>query len=449
MPFYLKLVNKSPLKLLFLHVLFGFLASQDSNFSTIWGWSIVVFGSYNIIKYRNRFNDAAFFAIYLVGIEVLLRMTDARVLWEFGKYGSILMLMLGIIMQKLTKHRTSIYIVIYILTFLPSVFLVPFESFDFWRQSISFNLSGPILLFLSFIYFRNRIITKNEIINIFRVFILPMVSMSIVLLVRIPKLEEIVFTSEANFQMSGGYGPNQVSSILGLMIAIISLSKIIGIILFNKNVYDYIILSVCSIQAYLTFARGGVITAIIAIFTSWFISSFINSNTKIIKTGRIIYIILMLSILWSIAGDFSEGMMEKRYAAMIKLDQNGELGASGRILIMALDLEIFKDNYFTGVGPGMANKLRMDYGYQNPVASHSEFTRALAEHGFFGMIGILTLLVLVIKEFSYRGSIEKCILSCFAMISILTMSHSAMRLAMAGLIFGMSFIRYNPSISEN
>ena len=449
MPFYLRLVNKSPIKLLLVHALFGFIASQSPNFSTIWGWSIVVFGSYNIIKNRNRFNDAAFFTIYVMGIEVLLRMTNAEVLWEFGKYGSTLMLMLGLSMENLTKHRTSIFIVIYILTFLPSVFLVPFESFSFWRQCISFNLSGPILLFVSFIYFRNRLITKNEIINIFRVFILPLVSMSTVLLVRIPSLEEIVFTSEANFQMSGGYGPNQVSSILGLVVAIISLSKILGLIIFKKNVYDYMILSVCSIQAYLTFARGGVITAITAVFTSWFISTLIHSNTKIIKTGRIAYIIFILFLLWSIAGDFSEGMMEKRYASILDLDASGELSGSGRILIMTADLEIFKDNYFMGVGPGMANHLRMDYGYHKTVASHSEFTRTLAEHGIFGIIGIFALIFLAIKEFSYRKRMDRCILSCFAMIAILTMFHSAMRLAMVGLVFGMSFIKYNSSYSED
>ena len=109
--------------------------------------------------------------------------------------------------------------------------------------------------------------SRNEIIYLFRMILLPLVSMSVILIIRTPAPEDIVFGSEANFQMSGGYGPNQVSSALGLVVAIIALSKILGYTLFRKNIYDYTILGFCSIQAYLTFARGGVLTAILAILS--------------------------------------------------------------------------------------------------------------------------------------------------------------------------------------
>ena len=104
-------------------------------------------------------------------------------------------------------------------------------------------------------------------------------------------------------------------------------------------------------------------------------------------------------------------------------------------------LEIFSDNVLTGVGPGGARELRARYGYGKIVAAHSEFTRALAEHGLFGLLGLFALVFLSFKEYFVRNKHEKCILTCFGTIAILTMLHSAMRLAMPGFIFGLAFLK--------
>ena len=50
---------------------------------------------------------------------------------------------------------------------------------------------------------------------------------------------------------------------------------------------------------------------------------------------------------------------------------------------MALDLEIFRDNFY-GCWAWVARDLRWRYGYGTVVGAHSEFTRMLAEHGFLG-----------------------------------------------------------------
>ena len=63
--------------------------------------------------------------------------------------------------------------------------------------------------------------SENEIIRLFRTILLPLISMSVIVLIRSPAPEDIVFGTEANSLMSGGYGPNQVSSSLGLVIAIL------------------------------------------------------------------------------------------------------------------------------------------------------------------------------------------------------------------------------------
>ncbi|SVC67085.1 uncharacterized protein METZ01_LOCUS319939, partial [marine metagenome] len=92
-------------------------------------------------------------------------------------------------------------------------------------------------------------------------------------------------------------------------------------------------------------------------------------------------------------------------------------------------------------GPGMATNLRKYYGYNSAVTAHSEFTRLLAEHGLFGLLSMFALIFLSIREYSTQKKQGKCILVCFTIIAILTMLHSAMRLAMPGFIFGFGFFK--------
>tara|TARA_Y100000590_G_scaffold465634_1_gene638476 strand:- start:12409 stop:13755 length:1347 start_codon:yes stop_codon:yes gene_type:complete len=444
----LYLLKYYPIQLVILHFILGAIASKSQTFATVWGWSVIIVGVYYIIKTRNRFNAAIMFSGYLVGLEIVLRMTNAVVLWELGKYGIIVFLVLGLLMEDIKHHRVSIFILIYLLLLLPSISLVPYENFNLWRQTIAFNLSGPLSLFISFLHFRNRIIDENELIQLFKFILLPLFSMTAILIIRIPELEDIVFGSEANFQMSGGYGPNQVSSALGLVITIIALSKILGFTIFTKNIYDYGFLGICSIQAYLTLARGGVLTAILAIFSAWLVSLG-QESSRTRQTGKITYVILILIILWNVASDFTHGAMERRYISILDVDASGELSGSGRMLIMAADLGIFADNLLTGVGPGVATYLRGYYGYGKAVAAHSEFTRMLAEHGLFGLFSLGALIFLSLKEFTIRKKKEKCILVCFVTIAILTMLHSAMRLCMPGFIFGLSFFKIDNSKNLN
>ena len=440
MPLIINLIDKYIIHLFFLHLFFGLLASEYSIFATLWGWSLIPLGATLILKYKNRHNIAGIFTSYLTGLEIILRMTDARVFWEFGKYGCIVFLFLGLLSESIKQHRISGFMVVYILSLLPSILILETENFNYWRQAISFNLSGPFSLLFCFLYFRNRVFNDLDLLRIFKSILLPLISMSMICIIRAPALEDIVFGSEANELMSGGYGPNQVSSALGLVVTVIAISKILGYVIFKKDIFDYTILGICSIQAYLTLARGGVITAVLAIFTAWLIS--VNkSNSRTFRAGKFVYVVFILISLWYVAGDFTRGKMEQRYLSILNVDKSGMLSGSGRILIMSIDLKIFMDNLLLGVGPGAATQLRQSYGYNKVVTAHSEFTRSLAEHGVFGLLSIFALLAVVIKEYSKRRVQEKCLLACFGAIAILTMLHSAMRLTMPGFIFGLAFLR--------
>ena len=92
-----------------------------------------------------------------------------------------------------------------------------------------------------------------------------------------------------------------------------------------------------------------------------------------------------------------------------------------------------------GVGPGSAHHLRWEYGYDVAVAAHSEFTRMLAEHGIFGVISLFSIVTLSFIEYRKRVGANKILIACFSAFSLLTMFHSAFRIALAGYIYGLSY----------
>ena len=153
-----KLLQLYKLRLLFAHMLMGYLLISFSglNLSTFYGIIVVIIGTYYILsKPDSKSQYSILFSAYVVGLEVLLRMTNAQLFWEFGKYSVIYFLLLGIIRQ-----RRSINILpqtlFYFLLLIPAVFIIPFESFSIWRQDVAFNLSGPACLAICSIYFYNR-----------------------------------------------------------------------------------------------------------------------------------------------------------------------------------------------------------------------------------------------------------------------------------------------------
>ena len=97
-------------------------------------------------------------------------------------------------------------------------------------------------------------------------------------LCRAPAIENISFSSEANFQLSAGFGPNQVSTVLGMPLVIISLLKMFNLKFYSKSIFDYLFVAISLGLALLTFARGGVIAPV---FTFYFPIHYFRTYKKI------------------------------------------------------------------------------------------------------------------------------------------------------------------------
>ena len=184
------ITQSKKLKLIITHLFLAYLLSINTfiSLSTLWGISVVLIGTVFILTSPDpKGQYPLIFSAYIVGIEVLLRMTSAKLFWEFGKYSIIYFLLLGILRQ---RSKIFIYtpILFYFLLLIPSFFMVPFDDFSQWRQDVAFNLSGAGCLAISSLYMYNKTIDKSMLKNILFALTLPIISMSIYNIMMMPYL---------------------------------------------------------------------------------------------------------------------------------------------------------------------------------------------------------------------------------------------------------------------
>jgi len=254
------------LKTLFIiwHLLLGIILTQFPLFATLYGVIIILFGTYYILEKNDSLGKyPIYFSSYIVGIEVLLRMTGAGLFWEFGKYAVIYFLLLGIIRER-KKVQILSPMLYYFFLLLPAVVIVPFNTFNLWRQDVAFNLSGPAALMLCSIYFFNQTINKKSLERILFFMTLPILTMSIYNILTMPDLAAYQFMPYSDFDTSGGYGPNQVSTIFGLGIAGLLIARVLKINVTGSQIIDVMVLVIFFSLGLITFSRGGIFAVVIS-----------------------------------------------------------------------------------------------------------------------------------------------------------------------------------------
>ena len=435
----MEIKNTTYTKLLLFHLFIGvlvFFIPVISKFLTI--FLFVLFLTI-IIKKRNKNNEALIFSGYIVASEVFFRMTNGVPNNEYGKYSVIIFLLIGMYFSGLTV-KSFIYW-LFILFLIPGV-VIGINALDFEvniRKAIAFNLSGPVCLAISAIYTYQRKVSKKEIEFLITTMILPIITMATYMYLYTPSNKDIFTGTDSNFATSGGFGPNQVSTILGLGMFLI----FIKLVLYTKGrkyqFLNIILLAYISYRGILTFSRGGVYTGIIMIILSLF-SMYLISNLK----GKLkINIIMIVSIF---AGIFififssiqTGGMINKRYAGEDALGREKASKFSGREKLVESELKMFLDNPITGIGVGVNKQFREELtGIES--ASHNEISRMLAEHGVLGVVNLLILLLTPL--FLYLSNKQNVFLFSFYFFWLLTINHAAMRIAAPAFFYALSLLK--------
>ncbi|MFV8392927.1 O-antigen ligase family protein [Flavobacterium sp. LB2P6] len=426
------------LYLILLHVFIGVLGFVLPFTTKIYGYSIFIFGVYYIIKTQNRNNEALIVAAYVVGSEVFLRMTGGNPLYEISKYGVIVFILLGMYYSGFSKGAAPYWI--FLLLLVPSVVLSTFAlNFDTnIRKAIAFNISGPVCLGLASLYTFRRKILLAEMNQILFSMGLPILSCMVYLTLYTPNVQDVVTSTQSNFETSGGYGPNQVATVLGLGMFIF-FSRII---LDSKTKFQMAINLIIALnityRGMLTFSRGGMITGFLMIVLLLVFLYFKSNFSGRVKLNYIIVLLVMaIFATWTYTSFQTGGLINKRYANQDAAGRVKESQFTGREDVAQDEINTFLKNPIFGVGVGKGAEIREDEtGIK--VLSHDEITRMLAEHG---SLGILALLILFFTPLVlYLENKFNMFLLCFVAFWFLTINHAAMRIAAPAFVYSLSLL---------
>lgn len=380
-----------------------------------------------VIAARRPLHQTAYVVSYIAGSEVLWRMVRAGVFWEYGKYACSVVLLIALARTRI--RRNVALVVLYFALLLPSIALTVLAlDLDEARQQISFNLSGPLCLTLCVVFFSNLRLTTAQLRNTFLVSIASIVTIAVIAYLSTVTAIDLEFNGQSNSVTSGGFGPNQVSAMLGLACMFCLLLVLDRAMPWRFRATLLGIAILFATQAALTFSRGGIALAFAGLFVaSLYLVRGRRSKLVLVGLAGVLFLVGKFVVVPKL-DDFTEGKLTARYTYA---------KTSHRTTLAGYDLEIFEDHPLLGVGPGVASSLRGDLGRFG--AAHTEFTRMLAEHGFLGLISLVLLFALIIKTIRRARTLEaRALVSAMSIWFLLFLLVNAMRLAAPALVFGLA-----------
>lgn len=432
----------SYIKFILVHLLIGFVVFLFRPLSFGYSAFILLLGIFFIIKNQNKNNEALYWAAYVVAAEVFLRMTKGNIGNEFAKYCIIIFSILGIFFSGISR-KAFVYF-LFLLLLIPGLILGAIEiSFDAeFRKVVAFNLLGAISLGISCLYTTEKKITLNDFDKLTRWMLYPIVTMTLYVFLYNPDIREVVTGTDSNSATSGGFGPNQVSTIFGLGMFL----AFIRFLFFSKTIkwqlFHLALLVLFTFRGIITFSRGGVITGvamILFLLLAVFPLISIKGKLKIGLTSMLLIVSGVIIFTYSVLQ--TGGLILNRYQGEDALGREKQSKFSGREQLVESELAMFIENPIWGIGVGKNKEYREEMiGVE--AASHNEISRMLAEHGAFG---ILALLILFSIPFVYYFTWNRkyVFMIPFFLFWLLTINHAAMRTAAPAFIYALTLLKFD------
>ena len=435
----MKIANKTYNFLLLIHALLGALIFVFPPFAKVYAILIIGLGLILVIKNQNKNNEVLFVAAYIVGSEVFLRMTDGNPSHEFSKYGVILFMFFGIYYSGMSKNSIPYWV--FMLLLIPGIVVgtqVLGSDVEI-RKAIMFNISGQICLAFSAMYCYLRPITLTALKSVLLATGLPIISCAIFLTLYTPDLREVITSTASNFATSGGFGPNQVATVLGLGIFIFAGRMIFDSPSVQLVVVNFLIATLFTYRGLLTFSRGGMIAGLLMILALIIVTFFkANSKGKRKVVVLISFFLLIFLLSWTYTSINTGGLIDKRYQNKDAMGREKETTFSGREAISLTEIQGFLDNPFFGMGVAKGTQIRKQQTGM-VIASHNEITRLIGEHGFFGILALL--LLCSVPLIAFLGNKGNIYVIPFLLFWFLTINHTAMRTATPAFIYALSLLK--------
>ena len=432
--------NFDYIKTIFLHILIGFAIYSFEILSKVYLLGIFIY--FIRIIFRAKPSQKALKVLmacaYVVGSEVFLRMTGGSPLYEASKYMVILFCLIGIVTVK--QREQPLAYILYLFFLIPGILVAGFNVTEqtTLRTAIAFNLSGPVCLGVAAIFCFKLKIAYQDIHKVLFFMALPLVSTVVYLFFYTPDIRETVTGTGSNFAASGGFGPNQVATVLGIGMFVFSIRFFMQSPSLFLKIINGVLLAIISYRGIVTFSRGGVLTAFFMIVAFLYIYfNKVNIKAKF-RISRTVFVFIGIGLMiWLYSSMQTSGFIDKRYANQDASGREKADISTGRVELISFEIDEFLKNPILGVGVGKVKELRQQKEGV-VVASHNEMSRILSEHGLFGLIALLILLSTpMIFRFKNRSNVF--FYSCY-IFWFLTINHSSMRIAAPAFIYGLCLL---------
>lgn len=422
-----------------------------------WYYLIILSAGVQFFTRKNLEHMMIYLLGYSLAVEVMARAIGATpfIPDQIGKYLGVVGFAFGLALGGPIK-RISIYGVTMLILSVPALIVAPYDSY----KPVVYNYFGLLALILGVIYCSRQIMTFKNFKELGRIIVYPVISLAVYTIFKAAQIEKIDYGLTANFESSGGRFTNQVSTLFGLAIGILALAYITKQLLFKHKLIDISLLLLFLTRGLLTFSRGGMLTAILAILiiiifpkakAAWQDKEVVLRR---FSAGPVFAAILIVSIAFIAINSYTDNYLLYRYQG--KTERSLQTGfdnsvdidqiSSGRYSIMMSDLRMFIAYPALGVGVGYSKIERVNFGGGEGLNAHLEISRLLAEHGLPGLVLVIMIFFYpFFKAYNEPNNYRKSIMLLFLIMGLASTFHSAMRTMITPLLFAFAFINFVPT----
>ncbi|MBS1534992.1 MAG: O-antigen ligase family protein [Bacteroidetes bacterium] len=438
--------DKTELLLSVFHLVLGIAIYYSHALGEIYSWSILLFGTWYIIFKKDQNFQVLYAGGYIVGSEVFLRMASVTPTYEFCKYGLLLFLGMGIFFNG--YESKSKWYFLYLLALIPGLTLGFFVVENPVYSKLVFDFMGPLLLGVGSVYCIGKRISLQQINKIFIFFKWPMFACIGYLFIFNFSSHVLKFDTQSNFYATAHYGPNQVATVLGFAIFILFVQFVQKPLKRWRSIFDLLLLFGSFYLCFLTFSRGGTIVCLIicVLFLSKVYLRPQKASYRHLIQLKIVLLLIVGVVSFMLVNTKTDGLIVKRYADQLPNGKPRKESRNGRKKLVAYEIDLFLKNPVLGSGLGYG-KENSTHVFGKKISTHNELSRLLAEHGAFGILAILILLITPL--YLYRQSETNHIYFwCFYLFWLLTIVHSGLRISVPAFVYSLSLLNLQSKTKE-
>ncbi|MGE0433705.1 MAG: O-antigen ligase family protein [Planctomycetota bacterium] len=407
------------------HVVLGVAMHRLPVIGQVHAWCALTFALYLGLT---RIHPSRVIAVcfYITGSEVLWRMCQVPIRWEFGKLALIAIAVVAILRRGYA--RLPVLPLLYVALLTPSVVLTMADGdiLDAVRTA-TFCLAGPAaLFFMAWLcsHCRTDYAGFQRVIAGAALPAFAMIGQIVWTLAGRGGLSQVVFSNESNFATSGGFGPNQVSAAMAFAALIAWFACLLAPA--RARAYRWLLFAsalLFTAQCLITFSRTGLYLLVLSVGTSFAFMARTPRARMNLVVGLLLAV-LTLAVVVVPALDYATGG-----AFMTRFTDTND---SHRSELAWMQLRIWFDHPLFGVGPGESLK-----GY----AAHTEYTRMVAEHGWFGMLSLMMLAGVVLHALTRpQPPTARAMIAGLVAFGLAYMVPSATRMVVPAACIGIGYI---------